>query len=355
MRGGIIGNTCSLRYVMPASLDMSLRERGICNNVVSGNYWGMRVGSNVRNGRPDFLYNTRHSWRKKRFIYVEGHMSDVKSVVNVGELSKPVNTLIVKIANAIGVLYEPNRIKRKAKAEATANEIKAISELKIEDIKSRALVRVIADETKKQENIESIIEKSIPLIEENAKVDDLENDWLANFFEKTKIISDDDMQTLWGKILAGEANKPGSFSRRTLGIIAEFEKKDALLFTNLGKYTFLIGIPTIIIFDVQNEIYLKNGINFNSITHLDSLGLINFNGISGFIRQKLPKRFEITYFGRSLTFQMPNENDNTIQIGNVLLTQPGIELISICGAQPENEIYEYSKQKWIEQGVTLIV
>lgn len=66
-------------------------------------------------------------------------MSDVKSVVNLGELSKPANTLIKKIADAVGVLYEPTRIVKKAKAEATASEIKAISELKIGDLKKRTL------------------------------------------------------------------------------------------------------------------------------------------------------------------------------------------------------------------------
>ena len=42
------------------------------------------------------------------------------SLVNVGDLVKPIDTLINKISNATGALYEPRRIRRKAKAESEA-------------------------------------------------------------------------------------------------------------------------------------------------------------------------------------------------------------------------------------------
>ncbi len=40
----------------------------------------------------------------------------VPDLINLGKLSKPATVLIEKVSSAIGFLYEPNRIKRKAKA-----------------------------------------------------------------------------------------------------------------------------------------------------------------------------------------------------------------------------------------------
>lgn len=59
-------------------------------------------------------------------------MSDDKStsLVNLGDLSKPANTLIEKVSSAIGGIFEPWQIKRVAKAEAEAGLIKQRQKLK---------------------------------------------------------------------------------------------------------------------------------------------------------------------------------------------------------------------------------
>ena len=122
---------------------------------------------------------------------------------SIGKIAEPVNTLILKISDAIGVLYEPKRIIKKAEAESKAEKIRAISDIEISDIKSRARSRVLFEETKNQENIESIIEKAIPQIQSNADFDKIDNDWIVNFFNKAKRFSNEDMKILWSKILAG--------------------------------------------------------------------------------------------------------------------------------------------------------
>ena len=53
-------------------------------------------------------------------------MSEGNSTVSLGDLAKPATVLIEKVSNAVGVLYEPRRIKKKAEAEAEAEKIKAL-------------------------------------------------------------------------------------------------------------------------------------------------------------------------------------------------------------------------------------
>ena len=68
------------------------------------------------------------------------------------------------------------------------------------------------EEMTKQLNMESITEKAILHLNDDANPDAMENDWITNFFDKCRTVSDDDMQELWARILAGEANNPGAFS-----------------------------------------------------------------------------------------------------------------------------------------------
>ena len=104
--------------------------------------------------------------------------------MNFGDLSKPATTLIEKISSAIGTIYEPTRVKRLAKADVEEKKIKEIGRQELNELQRRAVERLIYEETRKQQNIESITSKCIPYLNEDAKAEDIEDDWLSYFFEK---------------------------------------------------------------------------------------------------------------------------------------------------------------------------
>ena len=267
------------------------------------------------------------------------------SLVNLGELSKPANTLIEKVSFAIGGVFEPWQIKRVAKAEAEASLIKAESEIKITDLHRRAMHRFVEEEANRQENMEEITKKSIPHLDETSNPANMEDDWLTNFFDKSRIVSDEEMQTIWANVLAGEANTPGSFSRHTVNLLSDLDKRDAELFHTLCKFGWSFGGFTPLIFDVQAPIYNDLGINFLTLSHLDSLGLIQFNSLSGFSRQKLPEELMLVYCGRSLVLEMKN-GKNQLPIGKVMLSQAGLELAQVVRVPEVDGFYDYVKDKW---------
>ena len=104
------------------------------------------------------------------------------SLINLGNLSKPADTLIKKVSNAVGGFFEPYQVKRMAKAEAEAAMIKAQSEIDTNDLQRRALRRWIEEEAQYQENMEDITAKALPQLDEKATPDSVENDWIVNFF-----------------------------------------------------------------------------------------------------------------------------------------------------------------------------
>ena len=174
-------------------------------------------------------------------------MSD-NPIMNIGDLAKPATALIEKIADAGYILYEPQHIREVAKAKAEASKIQAESEIEIAKTKAevariqaqseieitnlhrRAAQRWIAEQGQQQESIENTIIKAIPQLNEDADPNAIEDDWIIKFFDKSRLVTDGQMQDLWASILAGEANCAGSYSARSLTTLADMDKKVATLF-----------------------------------------------------------------------------------------------------------------------------
>jgi hypothetical protein len=216
-------------------------------------------------------------------------MGNTASLIDLGELSKPATVLIEKVSDAIGGIAAPYQIRRIAQAQSDAEQIKALGKIR-KDITLRALDRFLREETQKQANIENITSTALPLLEPNSSPEKMDNDWIVNFFDKSRLISDSEMQQLWAKVLAGEANTPGRYSKRTVNYLSSLDKTDAQLFTSLCSFGWFLGDIVPLVFEEQDTIYSNHGIRFDALKHLDEIGLISFEGLAGYRRLGLPKR-----------------------------------------------------------------
>ena len=277
------------------------------------------------------------------------------SLVKLGNVLKPADTLIKKISKGVGGLAAPWQIERVAKAKVEAAHsaaevarIEAHSEIEVADLRQRAAERRIEEDTRHQKNMEDITAKTMPHLNEDADPDSMEDDWIANFFNKCRMVSDSEMQSLWARVLASEVNAPGTYSKRTVNFISELDKNEAELFTRLCGFGWLIESFVLLVFDTKAEIYQKHGINFEALIHLESIGLIQFDGIDGFAWTDLPKRVELHYYDQLLSLEMPKEVGNQLDIGKTYLTKIGQELAPICGSKPVAGFYEYVRDRWKE-------
>ena len=274
------------------------------------------------------------------------------SPINIGGLTEPVTVLIKKISNAVGTLWEPRQIRRVAQAEADAALILAKGEIQIKGVQWRAARRFVEEETRKQLNMEKIVEKAIQDVDPNAPTEDVEEDWIANFFDKCRSFSDDEMQVLWSRILSGEANSPGSFSRKTVNLVADLDKASAELFHSLCSFGWRFGdelVPLIV--ELSDAIYAQHGINLLSLSHLDSIGLVQINGTGGFRLRNQPKERVVSYQRRSVILRFPRENQNDLKIGNVLLTPSGMQLSDVVKPRPVDGFFEFIYDRWVAESL----
>ena len=107
------------------------------------------------------------------------------------------------------------------------------------------------------------------------------------------------------------------------------------------------------IFDVQDEVYAKAEVTFSDLKHLDAIGLISFESLSGYVKKGFRKNAVVFYYGRPFLIEFPNDDSNQLQVGHVLLTNTGSELVEICGASRNEGIEEYVAKKWCEQNLAM--
>jgi Protein of unknown function (DUF2806) len=274
------------------------------------------------------------------------------ALIDLKGLSAVANNLINKVSKAIGVLHEPRQVKKIAKAKAEARVIDAQADEEITDIQRRAIARRRYEDEREQENLEAIVKGAIPHLSDKGKPEELDDDWLADFFERAKRVSDKDMQTLWAKILAGQANAPGSFRKNALQIVSLLEKEDADLFVNVCRFGFHIGDFNPAIFDLNADIYSKCGLGFTQISHLDDIGLITFDNVGLFEKIGVPLKFQISYAGRAYNVSMP-EGRAKLPFGHVLLTQVGRQLAPLSNAPAIPEFPDYAIGEWKKYGIVV--
>jgi hypothetical protein len=283
-----------------------------------------------------------------------------KSLVNIGDLGKPIDSLINRISDGIGGLAKPWQIKRTAAAEAEAYKIKSLVALETATLIERAQIRKMQEAASQQENIESISYKATEFVEENAEPEKIDSDFFPYLFDKAKHVSNDEMQTLWAKIIAGEANTPGTIKKKTIDVVATLEKRDAEIFTRLCANIVNFDGSTTgdVPFDVREvEIGLSNTkpymMTFEELTHLEYLGLIKFNPVGGYHRTYKNAPFVIArYFTEIFIINPNNDGCATINTGKVLFTGAGLQLAPFSGAEFDKSVKENFIKSITEQGYT---
>ena len=277
-----------------------------------------------------------------------GDLVVVKNL-NLGGLAKPATALVDKVGGALGGpfrgAFRPMQIRRVAEAEGDSIRILAQADADAAEIRLRAAERVLAEEMRNQANIESTLGRALPHIAEEAEPEKMEDDWIVNFFDKCRIVSDEQMQDVWARILAGEANNPGTFSRKTINILADMDKADAELFATLCRFVWTIHGAEVAPINETEPVCSDHGITIESLTELESLGLIRRTPLS-FSMRKMPAKFSASYLGRSVELTLAELAANKLRTGSVILTAAGLQLVPVCQREPVDGFFEYMCELW---------
>ena len=125
------------------------------------------------------------------------------------------------------------------------------------------------------------------------------------------------------------------------------EKADAELFPRFCSYTVRGVFNNPLVFDFAHQIYTKRAINFQTLSHLDSIGLIRFAGVGDLNVTGLQTGglVEIGYFNERLFFYL-SPTMRALLTGKVEFTRSGAQLSRIAGAEKEEGFLSILIEKW---------
>ena len=251
---------------------------------------------------------------------------------------------IPQIFEAIKEHNKPKQVVRMARAEIDSLLVK-LKMVGFTEEEAQAVLRPIVLRNLYDANYSGILAKAFPLIELNAPIEALNEEWLIFHYERASRITDNDMQALWAKILASEINIPGSFSRQTLNIVDILDKTIAQKFTSIGSCLFNIaGEATLIIPSNYRMVEKFIGVDYDDLLQLESVGLVhNSESLGGFRTTSDESIIDFSYFGKKRIIELRNKYDEkfVLDIGRTILTSPGTELSKICGARANSEYFDY--------------
>lgn len=251
---------------------------------------------------------------------------------------KPLEKLIDVISKGIGTLYKPRAIRKEADSKAYEIEIieqaksKAIAEGKELEAETylRIQERLLFNETERQKSIDNVVEIAAEQLknEDNISQEPVDKDWSKRFFNIVQDISDEEMQSLWGRILAGETKQPNSYSKRTLELLKNLSKNEAEIFTKFAELKVVAA--NCVIWNNDNGTFLKNEFNitFNDRLLMTELGLISSkNNLEfSFPPTKTHKSTNVLEYGNKGIVLHREENTPKQGIQVLVFTKTGIEL-----------------------------
>lgn len=288
-------------------------------------------------------------------------MGNRYNLFDLGNINKPVagvvNNFIDKISVALGWIVTPKNIKP-AIIEANKSIIEEISNRQdINPVERAAIVSNFKRIVKEYKNQVDIMRLAVEHLEPNSVSEDVDNDWITFFFDKVKDVTEDYMKEIWAKILAGEFNKPNTYTKQLLhtmsimdsSIARRFQKiRSSCFYSNPYLYSFIYRTNGDTIKNKKK--YEKLNIFINDFRELDSLGLIQYR-FSDFHSWKIKKKI-FDYGNRRIIF---NTNKESIELGNVALSSVGKQLCYIVPMEYDDRVLEICMDAWTKLGYNPII
>ena len=300
--------------------------------------------------------------------------------LNVKALEKLLDYAASGVGSVAGSMLAPWKARREAQARQIAAEgdanvllIQAEAQAKARailvsqdtdvagelDITNTVNQRIQFQERKRQINITSVVRQAASQLgDKEVANNEPDHDWTARFFSDVQDVSSEEMQSLWAKVLAGEVERAGSTSVRTLEILKNLDRDTARLFRKFcsacmfsipdGKTLIDARVPSLGGNAASNSLRAY-GLNFDALNRLNEYGLIisDYNSWHDYRLSigltidnppqliRIPFRFQDRYWILIPTSE--RDLSKEFRLSGVALTRSGRELSSIVGLEPVDE------------------
>lgn len=283
---------------------------------------------------------------------------------------------VALIENAIAERRAESRA-RVALIDASAHQI--AEQMRTDPEYARAAATKFAQKiVRERVNVDQVAEiaaadlKSEPQAVESdlaAETPSISEDWLNAFESEAAQMSSEQMQRLFGKILAAEIRRPSSYSIKTIKLMAQLDNRAANLFRLLCSLSISARIPktneiidarVVSIGNAASNSLGAYGLSFGALNILHEYGLIisDYNSYFDYRmsvahnnRVVLPLTYQNTEWAFVQKVSAPEPK--SFQVHGVAFSQSGKELLQIVDIEP-NEAYTAALKDFFDKkGITM--
>lgn len=242
------------------------------------------------------------------------------------------------------------------------------------ELDSELKQRILYQLQKKQTNIASVVSKAADALEgKQAPDEEPDHDWTARFFEFAEDVSSEQLQILWAKVLAGEVQRSGSTSMRTLGILRDLDRNTAGLFTKLCSASILFmpapgafldaRVPSLGGNAASNSLR-DYGLGFDALNRLNEHGLVipDYNSYYDYrlsIITPGPRTPTLPFLHQDhqwvLVSEQPWNANQELQIHGVAMTTAGRELSRVVKQESLPKYTQNLKQFFLGRKLKMLM
>lgn len=319
---------------------------------------------------------------------------DVESIID--GVPAPVKRGFLKACNQLGTAWlEGKTLEIKATSEARAKVQQSVA-TKISESGEvpqtyieHAMEKYAGKIARKRFNLDNILIKARDFLISDKKIvtknaeeqhqeasPEISSDWLNTFEDIAENMSSEEMQTRFARILAGEIERPSSFSVRTVKLLSEIDTNTANLFARFcgccivskihvsEGYDILIDVRLVALGGQLGNNCMKNfGFHYTALKQLQEYGLISsdLNSYTDYMSSVVaPNENTVLapfYYQRSpYAFRQQKENEDQktrLQLTGVSLTTVGTQLYNIIDLIPNAEHFEAFKEHFLAQNLLI--
>ena len=217
-------------------------------------------------------------------------------------------------------------------------------------------------------NLRAIAEKAAPMLEARKKKGKVKPDWGMKWMESASLSTDETIQEMWARLLTGEAENPGKYSKWTLQAVSCMDKEDVRACEQMREsiWTYgrqergvaarghgeLIRWPSSDAISPLNEYVLQRagvatGFGSPLVSTLDSVE--DWGGADG------THRIGLRYFDTAHVFDVPSKYWPDIPAGQArTLTLLGREIMTLCNGKPNKRYEQDCIAQWTNAGLKYV-
>lgn len=180
----------------------------------------------------------------------------------------------------------------------------------------------------------------------------VDEDWLFMWREYAGKVSAEDLQRLWGSVLAGEVKAPGRYSIRTLEFLKTLSKAEAERINKLASYVIDGCIAS------SQEEYLENcGLHFSMLLEMQDLGVIS--GVEAMeiirtYRSVKKEKFLRALFSNSKVLIVEHEDaSKTLKLEIFPVTEVGRQVLTLGSFEPDAEYLRLIGKEFVKKGFSV--